>query len=112
MKTWNNFRLEFGLENRHYFKFLQLVNTLPPEWRQIVCQDAPMAEGNYTQGLLQCTKIIPIEKLVSRQIYFILIRYRNHSPTSKAYFNEKFQDIQIRVAKNIYFTQKNYKKCL
>ena len=93
IKTWNNFRLEFGLENRHHFKFLQLVNTIPPDWRQIVRQDAPM-EGNYTQGLLQCTKIIPIEKLVSRQIYSILIRNRNHSPTSKAYFNEKFQDIQ------------------
>jgi hypothetical protein len=35
-----------------------------------------------------------MEKLCSRHLYSILIRIRNHSPTSKAYFNQKFPDIE------------------
>ena len=67
IKAWHDFKTEFGLENRHYFKFLQIMNTLPPEWRQIMKHEPHVNDGVFlhTQGLLQCTKIIPIEKLIS-----------------------------------------------
>ena len=95
IKVWHDFKTEFGLENRHYFKFLQITDSLPPEWRQIMLNEPRENIGffQHTQGLLQCTKIVPIEKLISRQIYSILIRNKNHIPTSRHYFNEKFPDI-------------------
>jgi hypothetical protein len=43
-----------------------------------------------TQGILQCTKLIPLDKLISRQIYAILIHNRAHVPTSRAYYINKF----------------------
>ena len=88
IKTWDQIKTEFNLQNSLYFRYTQLVHALPQGWRQAVL---PIPDEIVpTQGILQCTKLISLEKLISRQIYAILIRKRAHVPTSRAYFINKF----------------------
>ena len=88
IKTWDQVKTEFNLQNRLYFRYTQLVHALPQGWRQAVL---PIPDDIVpTQGILQCTKLIPLDKLISRQIYAILIRKRAHVPTSRAYYINKF----------------------
>ena len=93
MKTWPEIKTEFNLNDRMYFRFFQLVHSIPPEWRQTLTEADPV-DVMPTQGILQCTKIIPLEKLISKQIYTILIRKRAHIPTSRLYYNNKFPTIE------------------
>jgi hypothetical protein len=51
-------------------------------------------EPNPIQGILQCSKILPMEKLISKQIYAILLRKRHHTPTSKVHHTESFPDLE------------------
>ena len=95
IKTWNEIKTEFNLENRMYFKHFQILHSLPPGWRQSVLDDVVSAQNIIpTQGILQCTKLIPIERLILKQIYAILIRKRAHTPTSKTYYITKFPNIE------------------
>jgi hypothetical protein len=57
-------------------------------------EGVPDPANAYTQGVLQCARVISMEKLISKQIYAILIRKKNHTPTSKAYYNAKFPSIE------------------
>ena len=47
-----------------------------------------------TQGVLQCTNLLPLDKLSSKQLYSLLIHERGHIPTSKAYFEIRFPNIE------------------
>ena len=51
------------------------------------------ADPQYLQGVLMCTRIIPLEKLISKEIYCILLRIRDHNPTAKQKFNTKFENL-------------------
>ena len=88
IKTWDQVRAEFNLQNRSYFRYIQLVHAIPQDWRHMIL---PISVDMVpTQGILQCTKLIPLDKLNSRHIYLILIRKRAHVPTSRAYYTNKF----------------------
>ena len=92
LKTWDQIKTEFDLENRLYFKFIQLTHSLPPDWRQLVAADP--IDVIPTQGVLQCTNLLPLDKLSSKQLYSLLIHERGHIPTSKAYFENRFPNIE------------------
>ncbi len=78
-----------------HFRYFQLLHSLPPGWRQSVLDDIASADDVVPmQEILQCTKLIPIEKLILKQIYQILIRKRAHTPTSKTYYATKFPSIE------------------
>lgn len=91
IKTWELIRVEFNLQTENYFSYFQLVHSLPPNWRQTIASDPVIIPK---QGILQCTKLIPLEKLTSKQIYAILIHLKAHIPTSKAFFMSRFPNIE------------------
>ena len=110
IKNWNFLKQEFNLENKSYFRCIQLLHSIPAQWRQTVL--AGLATPNDiipAQGILQCTIIIPMEKLTSKQIYSILIRKRAHTPTSKAYYDTKFPCIENNWPKIYMLTKKTTK---
>ena len=109
-KTWNEIKNEFNLDNRCYFKYIQIIHSLPSEWRVVLDGATEFPENfNPTQGILQYTKLIPIEKLISKQIYAILIRKRGHTPTSKLYYMTKFPSIENNWLK-IYLLPRKFTK--
>ena len=103
-KPWNQIREEFTLENTLYFKYLQLTNVIPRTWRHIVLDDVhhPLAPVTPVRGMIQSTRMLPLKELVSKRIYAILIRKRNHTPTSQTFYNTKFPQIQANNWLQIY----------
>jgi hypothetical protein len=83
IKNWIQLKTQFNIENKHYFKYNQMIHSLPPDWRHLILEGVLQNadEPNPTQGILQCSKILPMEKLISKQIYAILLRKRHHLPT-------------------------------
>ena len=119
-KNWNEIKNEFALENNIYFKYFQIIHSLPPSWRSVVEDASEISTAvNPTQGMLQCTKLFTLEKLISKQIYAILIRKRDCMPTSKTYYTIKFPSIENnwlqiyllprKVTKNAYDRMFQYK---
>ena len=92
LKTWEQIKAEFNLQPRSYFSYIQLLHSLPPNWRQVVSSDP--VDVIPEQGILQCTKLIPLEKLISKQIYAILIHKKAHTPTSKSFFMSMFPNTE------------------
>ena len=64
------------------------------DWKRSVAEANNVEISTIPQvGILQCTRLIPLENLASKQIYSILIRKRDCIPTAKLYFDRKFPDI-------------------
>ena len=80
------------------------THAIPRIWKQIIHENADLLMGTIIpiRGILQCTRIIPLETLVSKQIYILLIRKCDHTPTSKRLYTERFSDIHPKNWLNIY----------
>ena len=87
LKSWNHIKREFMLNNNLQFKYMQLVNAIPATWKLKICEDQPIPDlelAKHTQGILLCTRLIPIENLNSKQIYDIIAKkWQPHSNSSK-----------------------------
>ena len=94
----------FGIDNKFYFQYLQLTNAIPREWRHILIDDThhPLQESIPTKGLIQGSRIIPLNELVSRRIYALLIRKKNHTPTAQTTYNDMFPHLQPKNWLQIY----------
>ena len=95
-KNWFEIKNEFGSHDNLYFKCFQIINSLPLDWKRSVSEANNVVEISTIPqvGILQCTRLIPLENLASKQIYSILIRKRDCIPTAKLYFDIKFPDSQ------------------
>ena len=92
---------------------MQLIDSIPRRWKQIIYENNDQINNiNTNLGILQCTRIIPLENLTSKQIYTILIRKRDHTPTSKTYYNNMFFDQPINWLSIYMLPRKVTKKCL
>ena len=112
-KTWNQLKIEFHLNPIWNFKYVQLIDSIPRRWKQIIYENNDQINNiNTNLGILQCTRIVPLENLTSKQIYTILIRKRDHTPTSKTYYNNMFFDQPINWLSIYMLPRKVTKKCL
>ena len=58
---------------------------MPAMWKEKIGEDQPIPDlesAKHSQGILLCTRPIPIENLNSKQIYNIILRNDNHIPTT------------------------------
>ena len=70
---------------------MQLLDSIPARWKRVINENITETTNIIPNlGLLQCTRIVPFETLTSKKIYTMLIRKRNHTPTSKIYYTETF----------------------
>ena len=93
IKPWIEIRDTYALNNRLHFKYLQLSNAIPLAWRLIQPDDA-LNVPNPMKGLIQSTRILPLSELTSKRIYYLIIRKRNHTPTSQASYTARFPELQ------------------
>ena len=94
-KSWNQAKQEFGLIDALYFKYTQLKDSIPQTWLDLIRGQAVQNVPSFP-GILQCTRLIPLENLSSKQIYVILIRKKNSAPTAKAYFEALYPNLTSR----------------
>jgi hypothetical protein len=102
LKTWNQIKNEFALSNLLFFKYAQLKDSIPPMWKEYIRSEPITINTPTCAGILQCTRVITLDKLISKQIYAILIRNKNSVPTAKLHFDTLFPDLTAQNWLRIY----------
>ena len=97
IKSWNHLKKAFKLEQRLYFKWMQLVNTIPSNWKNNLKHS-----NTYSQNLILLDNHLvksnfwfSIEKLEPKELYCIINSSRNNKPTSQIYFEKKFNSKEL-----------------
>jgi len=107
---WNQLKQKFGLSDTLQFKYIQLVNAIPLVWKEKIRNEHSFISINpymHSQGILLCTRLVPLEGLNSKQIYDIVVRNANHIPTAQKTLQRKFQDLEPESwKKSIYCIEK------
>ena len=112
LKSWLLIKREFNLNNNLHFKYMQLLNAIPASWKHEIGEDLspPIESCKHQQGLLLCTRLIPLEKLNSKQIYDIVLRKTNHIPTAQITLQRKFSNVQTIEWNKIYMLHRRATK--
>ena len=89
--------MHFKLEQRLYFKWMQLLNVIPSNWKNnlkhsnIYSQNLILLDHN----LVKSNSLFNIEMLDPRELYCIINSSRNNKPTSQIYFLKKFDSKEL-----------------
>ena len=89
-KSWENFK---NLDNKLYFQWMQLIHATPLIWKQKINDGEKNVEKNYVvqdHHLIKSTRVIVLDKLTAREIYSVLLRSSDNTPTSQKYFGKVF----------------------
>ena len=112
-KSWNQIKRDFVLNDGLHFKYMQLVNSIPFTWKEKIIEAHPspaMESYKHQQGILLCTRLIPLENLNSKQIYDIILRNANHTPTAQKTLQRKFPNLDPIKWKLIYMLHRKVTK--
>ena len=97
IKSWNDLKNEFKLEQRLYFKSMQLVKTIANNWRNNLKHS-----NTYSQNLIlldhhlvKSNSLLNIKKLEAIELYGVINFSRNNKPTSQIYFEKKFDSKEL-----------------
>ena len=95
LKEWNELKAEYELEQKFYFCWMQLINAIPKEWKKEINQANVNLDLNtiIEHHVIQKSRIVSLEKLNSREIYWHLIISLKTKPTSQVYFENIFGDL-------------------
>ena len=97
IKSWDDIKNEFKLEQGLYFKWMQLVNAKPSNWKN----NLRLSDTNspnlilLDHHLVKSNSLFSIEKLESGELYWIMNSSRNNRPTSQIYFEKKFDSKEL-----------------
>ena len=90
--SWEVFSQKYNLDNVMRFKWTQIKNCIPENWRRSISTDlTPFLDlCDFSPHINVKARIIKINKLSSSEIYKILITNISKPPTSQKFFNNKF----------------------
>ena len=89
-----HFKQEYNLQDANKFQWIQLVHAIPNNWKNIIVNDKGdsfnLAIENH--HLIKKNLISCIEKLESKELYFMQILSQYTTPSSQIYFENLFQE--------------------
>ena len=86
---WLQAKIKLKLPNNYYFKWIQILSAIPNRWKNNLKENAPLnVTIIHTQHTLQVTRILPLNKLSSKQCYIILTHNLKAPPTSQQKISE------------------------
>ena len=99
LKTWDEIKVTYELSNKSYFKWRQIISSVPKTWKKIlkenhsdssnlVLLDHQLLKNKRTE------KMNGIEKMNSKEIYSI-ISSKVNIPTSRTCFEKNFLSINL-----------------
>ena len=83
LKKWQDFKQNFQLSNKVFFKWRQIVDAIPMQWKDLIKSDELNLNPPKNQHLLHLTRPLPLEKLTAKLIYLIKILQVKEKPTSQ-----------------------------
>ena len=89
--------MEFNLQNKDQFCWLQLVNSIPDMCKKCIKKPSENTSLLVVKDhhLLRSSRIIILEKLSSKELYTLLIFVINYQPTSQKYFDNLFSNVEL-----------------
>ena len=92
-KEWIKLKHEFSLNNNLYFKWMQLIHSIPQK-RKNTIKNNRMPENLLFSNhhLIKCNDLLSLEKLNCKELYLIQLTCDFCKPTSQIYFEKNFND--------------------
>ena len=92
LKTWDEIKVTYELSDKSYFKWRQIINSVPKTWKKILKENQSDSSNLVLldHQLLKNNRTLGIEKMNSKEIYSIIISSKVNIPTSRTYFENKF----------------------
>ena len=80
-----------------FFQWAQLKHAIPPRWKKIIFDYSDITENDLCQNhhVIKGARILPLDKLSSKEIYSILISNIVNKPTSNIYFEKLFENTTL-----------------
>ena len=103
---WAVFKVKFNLTDSEYFKWRQIIASIPQNWKAKVCENDEQPHPQKIQHVLQLSRPLPIEKLTSKQLYLLLVHNLKNPPTSQTNISQKLGEIEIDWGKVYSFGRK------
>ena len=117
LKEWHLLKNEFSLNDKLYYKWIQIIDAIPSEWKNIIKENKNPTNNLILQDhhLIKNNSMISIEKLTSNELYSFLINLKSVIPTSQKYYNNLFSSSSLDW-KDIYLlpriiTPDSYTRC-
>ena len=95
--SWINLKDRYELKNNMFFQWAQLKHAIPPGWKKIIFDYNDINENDLCQNhhVIKGARILPLDKLSSKEIYSILISNIVNKPTSNIYFEKLFENTTL-----------------
>ena len=92
-KEWMKLKHEFNLNNNLYFKWVQLIHSIPQKWKNTINNNR-ISENLLLSNhhLRKCKILLSPEKLSSKELYLIQLTCDFSKRTSQIYFEKKIND--------------------
>ena len=92
LKTWDEIKVTYELSDKSYFKWRQIINSVPKTWKKILKENQSDSSNLVLldHQLLKNNCTLGIEKMNSKEIYSIIISSKVNIPTPRTYFEKKF----------------------
>ena len=83
-EEWMKLKHEFNLNNNLYFKWMQLIHSIPQKWKNTI-KNNRISENLFflNHHLIKCNILLSLEKLNSKGLYLIQLIRLFCKPTSK-----------------------------
>ena len=94
---WEIFKNLHKLPHNVYFKWLQLIDSIPEKWRNIIKIDKGRSRifCDLNPHLIVNAKNFPIKKLSSQEFYKIFINAKSRLPTSQIYIINLLSQVSL-----------------
>ena len=90
---------EFDLSNDIYFQWMQIINAIPKQWKEKLLEQTSGNPNNIVfkeHHIIKNSRIVSLNKLISKEIYNYLITEKFDKPTSQKYFENLFNDQNLK----------------
>ena len=95
LKTWDEIKVTYELTDKSYFKWRQIINSIPKTWKKILKENQSDSSNLVLldHQLLKNNRTLEIEKMNSNEIYSINMSSKVDILTSRTYFEKNFLSI-------------------
>ena len=108
IKPWEDIKIQFHLKDTYKIYWLQIIDALPKTIEDIILKDKRNAKNSviFDHHTVKKSQICSLNKLNSKELYFILVDANTIKPTAQNNFENLFESSEFNW-KKIYFLIRN-----
>ena len=97
LKPWIELKQEFSLNNNLFFKWVQLCDSVPKNWKAILKASSESSDNliYMDHHLIKQNRLLCLQKLDSKELYSIATLHNSTVPTSQKYFDSIFSESSL-----------------